>query len=651
MSNALPRKVQSHKSSHTAQVFLKSYLCLSCLFVAFSVTPAVAQTHSEKGEDCRDDITEAAGFKFRDVKVKARYLPDLNHPLPAPGTTYSPATVTTIVEDVSQALTNEAMREEEEGQTEHKLLNTVTVGKGRVSDAFGFGLKFVTSCTKPVDQSECRKSLGNANSQCVDVIIHAFSVRVNTADPISNLINIPRSNRPSFFSRVPGPLLAANPRMGMEHDRSFGPSVSFDTSTNLLDLSRNLRSLPLHRRKTRLDFRSRGRRSLDGPFYETVSKFSFSRTFANAIERLALETDFEADHYPAGQGEFLRNAIRIGGNVRLRTNSTLFEAVSLNARYRWSSNRLNANTPLLSEAASENSFEGSALLDGRLWKGTSRLALWVEGNSPNLIADDYQRAAVMWGYQKEFIIVPNQTIGMELLVGGGRAWGNTPQYARFYGGNWSRNFLYEAKDAPVLSVLPRGPLLRSFGSGRAIAGDSGGATSFWHFNLNVNIPVPKWSSPIVPNIAISLPKKDTQGRIVLDDNQEPLMEDRPLRVILKNQGESSRRVLERLFVKDGLTVEEARAKARRELKSINSILGFIADQANIYSFKPLFMFDAARLNSPDAINNRTKFAMGGGLQFTLVIAKFEAGYVRTLRPLPGDDKGNVVVRFFFQNLF
>jgi hypothetical protein len=629
-------------------VAIRILVCVACC-----VLPAQAQSHSEKGEECRDNITEDAGFKFREVKVKARYLPDLKHPLPAPGTTYSPATVTTIVQDVSQALTNEALRENEEGQTEHKLLNTVTVGNGRVSDAFGFGIKFVTSCTKTVSESDCRNSLGGANSQCVDVEINAFSVRVNTGDPISNLLNIPRSNRPSFLSKVPGPLLALNPKVGVEHDRGFGPSAVFDTSTNLLDLSRNLRSLPLHGRKIRLDFRSTGRRSLDGPFYETVSKLSFSRGFANAFERLALDLDFEADHYPAGQGEFLKNALRIGGNVRLRTHSTLFEAVSFNAHYRWSSNRLNAENPLFSEATRENAFEGSALLDGRLWNGTSRLALWVETNSPNRLVDNYQRAAAIWGYQKEFLVVPNQTIGIEVLAGGGRAWGNTPQYARFYGGNWAKNFIYEAKDAPVLSLFPRGPLLRSFGSGRAIVneGTPGGATSYWHFNLNVNIPVPKWSSPIVPDISISLPKKDPQGKIILDENQEPVMEDKPLRVILKNQGESSRKVLERLFVKDGLSEAEAQAKARRELRSINSILGFMADQANIYSFKPLFMFDAARLNSLDAINNRTKFAVGGGLQFTLVIAKFEAGYVRTLRPLPGDDKGNVVLRLFFQNMF
>jgi hypothetical protein len=632
-----------------SHAFLRGLL-FAALLVLFATSSAAAQSATEKSDDCREDITEADGFKIRAVKVKARYLPKLRQPIPTPGTNYSPALATTLVEDVAQALTNEAMRENEEGQTEHRLLNTVTVGKGKMADAFGFGIKFVTSCTRRVEESECRSALGDSAAKCVDVTIHAFSVRVNTADPISNLINIPRSNQPTFLSKVPGPLLAFNPKLGLEHDRSLGPTAAFDLSTNLLDLSGNIRSLPLHTSRTRLDLRSIARRSLDNAFYETASKLSVSRSFAGFVDALAFDTEFEANHHPEGQGEYLKNAVRVGGSAKLKTNFMLFQDVVVRGRYRWSSNRLSSNT--VSEAAAEDSFEAGVLLDGRLWKGISRLGLWVDFNSPDRISDGYQRAAALWGYQKEFILVPNQTIGIELIAGAGRTWGNTPQYARFYGGNLTKNFLYEAKDSPVLSAFPRGPLLRSFGSGRATAGaGSSGATAYWNVNLNVTIPVPAWSSPIVPDISISLPKKDAQGRVVLDDNQDPVMEDRPLRVILKNQGESSRRVLERIFVKEGLALEDAKAKARRELRDINSILGFIADQANIYSVKPLFMFDAARLNSPDAVSNRTRFALGGGIQFTLVIAKFEAGYMRTLRPLPGDNKGNVVMRLFFQNLF
>jgi hypothetical protein len=609
-----------------------------------------ARAQSEKGTGCRDDIAEGEGYKIRDVKVKARYLPRLRNPVPSKGTDYSPVLVTQLVEDVAQALTDEGLREDEEGQTEHRLLDTVTVGKGKMSDAFGFGLKFVSSCAKEVEATECESALGAGNTKCLDVSIHAFSIRVDTGNPLANLVNIPRSNRPSFLSKVPGPLLAFNPKLGVEHDRSFGPAAAFDITTNLLDLPRNLQSEPLEASRNRLDLRSTGRRSLDNEFYETNSKLSLSRSYAGLVEQLALDGEFEADHQPEGAGEYLKNAVRLGGTVKLRPGFRLFQSAVLRGRYRWSSNRLtNAS---VNEATAESSFEGSALIDGRILKGNSRLALWVDVNSPERLSDRYQRVAALWGFQKEFILVPNQTIGVEFLAGAGQTWGRTPQYARFFGGNSFKNFLYETKDSPLLSDFPRGPLIRSFGSGRATAGSGlSGATAYWHTNLNVTIPVPRWSSPLVPAISIELPKKDAQGKVVLDENQDPVMEDRPLRVILKNQGESSRRVLERIFLKEGMSLEAAQAKARRELQEINGILGFIADQANIYSFKPLLMFDAARLNSPETITNRTKFAVGGGVQFTLVIAKFEAGYMRTLRPQPGDNKGNVVFRLFFQNLF
>jgi hypothetical protein len=64
-----------------------------------------------------------------------------------------------------------------------------------------------------------------------------------------------------------------------------------------------------------------------------------------------------------------------------------------------------------------------------------------------------------------------------------------------------------------------------------------------------------------------------------------------------------------------------------------------------------FLFDAARLSAPESSRSQTKFAVGGGIQFTIVIAKLEAGYMRSLRRLPGDDKGNFVMRLYFQNLF
>ena len=95
---------------------------------------------------------------------------------------------------------------------------------------------------------------------------------------------------------------------------------------------------------------------------------------------------------------------------------------------------------------------------------------------------------------------------------------------------------------------------------------------------------------------------------------------------------------------------EALTKSNRDMKDIDSLLAYVAEQANIFAVKPLFMFDAARINVP-ALNNRTRFAVGGGLQFTIVTARFEAGYMHTVRPLPAESRGNFVFGLYFQNLF
>jgi hypothetical protein len=63
------------------------------------------------------------------------------------------------------------------------------------------------------------------------------------------------------------------------------------------------------------------------------------------------------------------------------------------------------------------------------------------------------------------------------------------------------------------------------------------------------------------------------------------------------------------------------------------------------------MFDAAHISSQGDINQRTRLALGGGLQFNVVVAKFEVGYLQTLRYQPGDDHGNFVVRLVFEKFF
>jgi hypothetical protein len=96
---------------------------------------------------------------------------------------------------------------------------------------------------------------------------------------------------------------------------------------------------------------------------------------------------------------------------------------------------------------------------------------------------------------------------------------------------------------------------------------------------------------------------------------------------------------------------EADLRAAKIFKEITPAVKFIADQANLYSIKPLLMFDAAHIGTPGVPEHQKRMALGGGFQLTIVVAKFEVGYLRSILRAPGDPGGNFVTRLVFQNLF
>src|SRR5690606_5527813 len=102
-------------------------------------------------------------------------------------------------------------------------------------------------------------------------------------------------------------------------------------------------------------------------------------------------------------------------------------------------------------------------------------------------------------------------------------------------------------------------------------------------------------------------------------------------------------------MKDGLSPEEAKRRATAIFEGIRPAAHFVIDQANVFAVKPLLMFDVAELNfSP---GRETWTAAGLGFQLTIVTAKFEAGYMRTLSGPTFGGRGNVFARLGFERLF
>src|SRR5213075_1830951 len=119
--------------------------------------------------------------------------------------------------------------------------------------------------------------------------------------------------------------------------------------------------------------------------------------------------------------------------------------------------------------------------------GFMRLGLWEDNGWTDEGFGAHQRLVGRMGYAREFAVAANQTIGVELLAGGGHLWGDAPASRRFFGGNQSGQFLYDSVSSPSLAAMPGGPLIRSFGENQAGGrgrGAARGGGSFWHINVN-----------------------------------------------------------------------------------------------------------------------------------------------------------------------
>jgi hypothetical protein len=470
-------------------------------------------------------------------------------------------------------------------------------------------------------------------------------------------------------------------------------------------------------RNTKLLLNVQAQKSFDNAYYKTHTGLVFSRTKAlGRFQNLVLETNFVADNEPHGAGTFLHNSVRAGGSADIRVKIGPFRLVNLGGRYRWSTNRF-FGAPTTSELTSENAMEGRIFADGNLKKGLLRVSAWLESASPKARLNNYQRLAVVGGYSKEFVIprrkefhkitlsdrtecyaayretpkTNDPAVGVELVAGAGRAWGEVPEYGRFYGGNASANFLYDEPSSQTITAFPGGPLLRSAKRQQAgILTSSGatlGGTSYWHLNASVSVPIAGWSQPLIPaELVGGTPREpdenDLEGKV-----PEGELVCRDLKYQIKNQvRKGGRELLLARVARDSLSAAEQNALRRNpadptlsaaERKAVKDataaylaakqrlapevdrtiqeeiapITDFISDHADIYSLKPLLMLEAARLDAPNAISSHTRYGFGGGLQLNVVTVRFEAGYLFAANRLTGDSRGNFVFRLVFRRFF
>lgn len=484
---------------------------------------------------------------------------------------------------------------------------------------------------------------GTGPSGTVGVIFRPYFVQFSLDRIGDNVLPIPRSPLPTFYEYVPKPLLALNPSLGVSYDRTFGTALGGAFGTDLLtmlDPARINRSPDVNRK---LDVHASGSGSVDEPFYRADAGFRFSETRNGpTVQELSLRADYAGLEEPLGTAEHSRQSGfgSAGVTLKLASNTRL----SLDTGYRWTDDRMASNTPSLRSQTSANEQVNRLLLDAipRGIGGFLRTAVWEDNAWLTGGGASYQRFVGRVGYAKEIPLGGSQTIGLELVAGGGTVGSSAPSYARFFGGNSAGQFLYDGPSSSSLLRMPAGPLIRSFGQGQAgfrtSSGGVSGGDSFWHVNVNLALPVRPWSRALIPDEPTDLEGAD--GKAVT------------LKRLLRNQVDvTGPSMLAATLEHEGMSADEARKKAGEILGEVQPATHFIIDDASLYAVKPLLMFDAAGMSDGRAASPDTWIAAGGGLQITVVTAKLEVGYMRTVSGPTFGNRGSVFVRLVFQNLF
>lgn len=698
------------------------------------------------------DSSEVNGFKVRSVRFRTLFgaIPkNLEQLLNSHrGDSYSANQASKYINEIRNFYATDPAQQKYEELIAQKLKLSIKAGRTWLE------------CVKKIEVAECQRAFGGGNVSCVDVYIRRYFVDVDALDSSPYFLLFPRSALTALYGAMPRPLLALNPNFDLNHDDRFGPSVGLDTATDLLDLPKifgkevtrtaALPSSPVEapepspgdieivrptsatavlreeepniepdKKDTKLLLHLNGDKSLTRDFYVTNPRLALARTNAlGTIQTIGLVAQFNGEHVPRGEGDFLRNAVDVGLNADLRISRGPIRLVNIGGAYRYSRDRFTSEV-LLAEPKinSENGFESRVIADGSIAKGLLRGGLWIDGGALNGHLGSYHRLASRVGFGKD-VVIPRKkefheisppelggrkcwtkfasepktndpTVGIEVLAGAGKTWGNVPEYSLFYGGAAPGQFLYDELSASTLTDFPTGPILRSQGLQEAgltlPSGGVIGGSSFWHANVNLSIPISAWSRPLIPHewVTVSPLRDDDQdfighvpsGADVCRDLKSTvktlvgisgvnLMVNQQARDLLTDGQKQDLR----LRNKEDRTPEEdarlaaaeaalsaAKAKVRPEIESLFSreilpVTNFIADNANLFAVKPLLMFDVARL-AFSGFEDETRYAAGGGLQLDIVLARFEFGYVAALNRAPGDRRGNFVGRLVLKRFF
>jgi hypothetical protein len=554
-----------------------------------------------------NEITRDMNFHVRSVKIEGRWVPkSLQEKVES---------IVGVGKQYSRAATNDAR---EIIKTQLKQQQEIELTNG----------KYVVSY---IDSDTCDVST-EAHPKQVDVVFYPYYVQVDLINLGDNILPIPRVNTPNFSVGVPPAFLATDPIVRVSNDRSYGLALNLKTKTNLLDLSPAPQT-DSSKKKDALNLNLDARRSLSQPFYNINVGLDYTRPDLTGKNTPNVAIAYSNQFIPLGEGTNWRERVQIEGGIHQKLDRSFIKTYAVGGSVRFSENSYMPSSSNFVKN-SETGLNVYAIGDSRIGDGFARFGAWLDGGFPSQ-GSSYQRLAAQGGYSTE-LGAGHDSVGLEVLAGSGYAWGNPPEYSRFFGGSSATDFLYEPLNSTRVKAFPLGPTLRSFGEQQAgLRGSNGlvsGGNFYWNLNLKLAFPIAGWSQPLIPDITI-------------DDNGKTLSSK------LKSQVKGASNTLIEQFIGQGYSEDEAIAKTSAIFDNdITPTINYLADRANLYSIKPILLFDLAQISS-DGLGSKIWAGVGGGVQMNVVNARLETGYMQTIAPATDSSNGNFFLRFTFQDFF
>lgn len=578
--------------------------------IFFLLTVCIFSTGNACGQkkvSC-NEISEEMGFTVKSVKIAGRWVPK------------------ELQLRVEQTIGIDQVYSQKKVMAAQSLIaDELELG----TETFGLNLKTAVEFTY-LTWDACSDS-NTSETREVQIIIYPYYFRIDLYNLGNNILPLPRSAKSSFLTKVPKLLLATSPLVTFSNDRTFGPSLMLQTTTDLLHIP-GLAKENNGVKNLKLDLGLDARKSLSNNFYDFGGQLGLLKIFTDSTAGWNAGVYYSNRVQPLGSGEYRQEAAQIyAGITGISKPGILIKyAIGGSTSFLQSKYHLLSNEQLQN---SENAYEFYALSDGKLAGGFTRLGIWFNAGIPknNNVLDPYQRLAGRVGYGISLGSGHNN-IDIEANVGSGYIWGTPPQYSQFYAGNTAWNFLYEPFASEGNRAFPEGAVVRSLGEKEGglenTSGAIQGGRSYWNVNMSLSIPISKWARPLIPDTTLQRKLK----KLAIQTAKNTINDD-----LVDNQG-----------LPDD---DETTSKAGQIVdKDIAPVITYITDRANIVSVKPLVFFDVARI-SQHMFAGRTWVATGLGIQLNIVIARFEAGYMHTVFPSSESNKGNFLLRLTFQNFY